>query len=109
MQYLGKNVLITTENWFYAPDGQNYRAVWGKLESVKKVDEILGFTPNRPNVNWVFEVGNMILYGCQVKYIVQCDEQPQTLGHQSWSADAANGLKIYETPSVIYIAEKKSV
>ena len=27
--------LITTDNWFIAPDRGNYRAVWGEVEVLK--------------------------------------------------------------------------
>ena len=32
--------LITTDNWFYAPDGKEYRAAWGDVEIVE--DSFLG-------------------------------------------------------------------
>lgn len=32
--------LITTDAWFIAPDGQQYKAVWGDVEIV--TDEVLG-------------------------------------------------------------------
>lgn len=104
-EYIGKNVLITTQAWFYAPDGQNYRAVWGKLNSINEAGKTLGFIPNRAHANWFVEVGKMTIMGCQVMYIIQFDNKPNTADHLSWTTDAANGLKSFQEPNVIYISE----
>lgn len=69
----GEYYLVTTDGWFIAPDGQQYRSVWGKCH-IKTTEEILGFTPQRPSTNWFLCVGNAILAGCQVHYIIKCDE-----------------------------------
>lgn len=102
---IGKSVLLTTSEWFYAPDGQNYKAVWGRLIGIHEAGKTLGFIPNRAHANWFIEVGKMIVMGCQVRYIVQCDEKPNTGRMRSWTSDAANGVKEFDTPSVIYISE----
>jgi len=103
--YLNKNVLITATEWFYAEDGNSYRAIWGELKAIRKVDEVIGFAPNRPNVNWIFEIGNVLIYGCQVKYIVLCPNQPSTEGTRSWSTEKGE-LRTFTTPNAIYIANK---
>lgn len=72
--YIGKNVLITTEGWFYAPDGIAYRAVWGMLKAVKTAEDTLGIRPNGRSTNWYVEVGNVTISGCQVNYVVQTDK-----------------------------------
>lgn len=104
-EYLDKNVLVSTSEWFVAPDGNQYKAVWGKLESINKVDESsLGFAPNRPNANWVFKIGNMFIYGCQIKYLILSEKRPQIDFTRSW--EVHNGeLKIHNGPSFIFVSE----
>lgn len=69
-EYLGKNVLITTQEWFFAPNGRQYRAVWGTLKAIKQAEESLGIRPNARSVNWYVEIGNMTIAGCQINYAV---------------------------------------
>ena len=71
---INKNVLITTSAWFYAPDGKQYRSVWGTLKSVQEDTTLIGFKVNRSHANYVYEVGNMLIMGCQVMYIIQADD-----------------------------------
>jgi hypothetical protein len=73
----GEKYLITTDHWFYAPDGKKYRAVWGtaRIES----DEELGIKTNRNSTNWYVVVGMdkpFVIAGCQVHYAMRCDEKP---------------------------------
>jgi len=104
--YIGQNVMMTCSEWFYGPDCQSYKVVWGKLKSIVNVSEHLGFQPNRPNANWVYEIGNMIIYGCQVKYIVLCPEKPDTTTRiQSWTTHPEKGIVEYEAPNSVYITE----
>ena len=60
--------LITTDNWFVAPDGREYKAAWGEVEIME--DNILGVKTNRNSVNWYAKVGSennhIIIAGCQV-------------------------------------------
>lgn len=78
----GQRYLVTTDNWFTAPDGQQYKAVWGTCY-VKNITEVFGFTPTRPSTNWYMEVGvegkEMILAGCQIHYSVRCEDKPVCL------------------------------
>jgi hypothetical protein len=69
--YVGQNVLITTQEWFYAPDGRTYRAVWGRLKAIKQAEESLGIKPNARSVNWYVEIGNMTIAGCQINYAIK--------------------------------------
>ena len=41
--------LITTDDWFYAPDGKKYKSVWGEVKILE--DEVLGITTNRNSTN----------------------------------------------------------
>ena len=71
---IGKQVLVTTAAWFFAPDGKEYRAAWGLLHSLNTTEETLGFKPNARHTNWFIQVGNLTIAGCQVQYLVQTNE-----------------------------------
>jgi hypothetical protein len=71
---IGKNVLCTTESWFLAPDGREYKAVFGKLKGIHSSEKTLGFSPNRTHTNWFLEIGNMSIAGCQIMYVVETAE-----------------------------------
>lgn len=99
--------LITTDNWFYAPDGKQYRAAWGFVEIVE--DTILGIKTNRNSTNWYAKIGSdqkhVIIAGFQIHYAARCEEKPNTDMSEDWQADAQNGIKLYERPNAIYIAQ----
>ena len=73
--------LITTDNYFVAPDGKLYRAAWGEVK-VMSTKEALGFDPNRNSANWMVQVGSdtnhVLLAGCQIHYSVSCPDRPNT-------------------------------
>lgn len=73
--------LITTHEWFYAPDGKQYRAVWGDVQ-ITQTKDIIGLDPNRVTSNYCYKVGteehHIIIGGCQVMYSVKCDIRPET-------------------------------
>ena len=69
---IGSKVLLTVDNWFFAPDGQNYRAVWGTIKGIRQDSEVLGLKTNARSTNWYIEIGNMIVAGCQIHYAVEC-------------------------------------
>ena len=75
----GKKYLVTTASWFIAPDGEEYRAVWGVAKCLE-TKETFGFTPNRNHANWVYEIGDgdgkITIAGCQVLYAIQSDKPP---------------------------------
>jgi hypothetical protein len=77
----GKNVLLTTNNWFYAPDGRLYRSVWGKI-SLKSDAETLGIKTNMRSTNWYAVIGSdekaLIVAGCQIHYVCLCNQKPNT-------------------------------
>lgn len=71
----GKKVLITTNEWFFAPDGQSYKAVWGKAE-IFKSEDLLGVKPHN-YANWFARVdGVFLIAGCQIHYVMLCEERP---------------------------------
>ncbi len=66
-----KCYLITTDNWFYAPDGEQYRSVWGYFEIINK------FTPLKPSTDWFLKCGKLIIAGSQIHYIIECEKKPK--------------------------------
>ena len=68
---IGCNYLITTDAWFIAPDGNNYRAVFGELRAIQTDAEHLGIQTNRHSSNWYIVIGNMAIAGCQVHYAIK--------------------------------------
>lgn len=98
--------LITTDNWFYAPDGKQYNSVWGNVEIVS--DSVLGIKTNVRSSNWFAKVGNeenyIIVAGCQIHYAVKCEKKPNMDDILEHRVDA--GKYVTSTrPSQIYIAE----
>lgn len=67
--------LITTDAWFYAPDGKQYRAVFGEVNILS--DNFLQIKTNARSSNWFAKVGNennhVIIAGCQIHYAVKCE------------------------------------
>lgn len=70
---IGDNFLITTDNWFYAPDGKKYRSVWGKVRHINDAKETLGIKTNAKSTNWYVIIGNMVIAGCQIHYAIKCE------------------------------------
>lgn len=109
MTKLESKYLVTTDSWFYAPDGRTYRAVWGDLEILP--DSVLGVKTNKNSSNWYAKVGSeknhVVIAGCQVHYAVSCPKKPYTKNGMTWEDKAKNKkeLKEIKMPSVIYIAE----
>ncbi len=99
--------LITTDAWFYAPDGMSYRAVWGEVEIVE--DAFLGIKTNRNSSNWFAKVGSddnhVIVAGCQIHYAISCEEEPNTMNVLDWKTDDNTGFHTYSRPTTIYIAK----
>lgn len=99
--FIGKKCLITTQQWFIAPDGKDYTAAYGTLKAIHEAGKTLGFIPNRSHANWFIEIGDMIIMGCQVMYITVCTEEPN-LG-EAEMFDYSNGqVNINMRPSKIY-------
>lgn len=98
--------LITTDAWFYAPDGLKYRAVWGNVKIIE--DSTLGIKTNRMSTNWYVYVGTkekgMVLAGCQIHYAVRCEKKPNTDKVKDFTYGDGKSTE-YERPTEIYIAE----
>lgn len=98
--------LITTDEWFIAPNGNQYKSVWGDVEIVD--DSVLGIKTNRISTNWFAKVGSekkhVIIAGCQIHYACKADDKPHTGTVKDWQLNASS-YKEAETPTRIYIAE----
>lgn len=107
MQHLfNQSVLITTSSWFFAPDGQEYRAVWGTLKGIHEAGKTLGFIPNRSHANWFIEIGGMVIMGCQVMYVIACPAKPNVGTVHTWKTDEHKGIMEYDKPTSIYISQE---
>lgn len=100
---IGDKVIITTDNWFYAPDGVQYRAAFGTIKGVKSAEETLGIVPNAKSTNWYVELGNMIIAGCQIHYVVKTEKCNTEYGF-GWEY-LEGVVQKYNTPSNIYKAD----
>jgi len=102
--------LITTDAWFVAPDGRQYKSVWGEVEILD--DNVLGVKTNRMSSNWFAKVGSennhVIIAGCQIHYSCRCENKPNTDNAKDYSAEAGK-VHEYDRPSWIYIAEDDQV
>lgn len=70
---IGQKYLITTDNWFFAPDGDNYKAVFGTVHSVEDSASVLGIRTNAKSTNWYVVIGDMVVAGCQIHYAVRAE------------------------------------
>ncbi len=99
--------LITTDAWFLAPDGKQYRAAWGEVEILE--DNFLGVKTNRNSANWYAKVGGennfIIIAGCQIHYAIKSEEKPNTDNVLDYQTSATGGINEYERPTHIYIAQ----
>ena len=69
----GDKVLVTVDGWFFAPNGEQYRAVFGTLHGIKTDQEALGVKTNARSTNWYAQVGTVLIAGCQIHYAVKTD------------------------------------
>ena len=70
---IGDKYLVTTFNWFTAPDGAQYQAVYGEIKGIVSDFEMLGIKTNRHSTNWYLKIGNMIVAGCQIFHAIKSD------------------------------------
>jgi hypothetical protein len=99
--WIGKKVLLTVREWFYAPDGKSYKAVHGTLKAAIPTKDVFGFTTNAHTANFMVEIGDVMVMGCQILYAVKCEtviDEPK----ENWVLHEGE-IKIYTPPySSIY-------
>lgn len=71
---VGEKYLVTTDGWFFAPDGELYKAVFGTVHAIRNDEETLGVKTNNKSTNWYLMIGNMIVAGCQIHYAIKTDK-----------------------------------
>jgi len=99
--------LITTDNWFFCPNGNSYKAVWGNVE-IFNDEKVLGIQTNRQSSNWYAKVGSeekhIIIAGCQIHYSIHCNEQPDLQPVEVENVYEGK-IMLAKSQSRIYIAE----
>lgn len=98
-------VIVTVDKWFYAPDGKQYRAVYGTVKEIVRAENLIGVVPRPPSTNWYLEIGNMIIAGCQIHYVLKTDHCNKDSA-VDWTSDAQHGCKEYLRPCAIYFADE---
>lgn len=103
----GTKYLITTDNWFFAPDGKQYKAVWGKVAILP--DSILGVKTNTKSTNWYARVGNnanhVIIAGCQIHYAVRCEKKPNQGSFKNYEVNNGVVVEFTQPESRIWVTE----
>jgi len=99
---IGKEVLITTDSWFIAPDGESYKSVYGKLQGIFLDRDILGVKTNAKSTNWYAQVGGMIIAGCQIHYVINCENETVNTDNTNGWQHHEGKVVISNTPSKIY-------
>lgn len=102
---IGDKYLLTTDCFFFAPDGEQYRAVFGTVHAVIDAKAALGIETNRNSTNWYVAIGDAVVAGCQIHYAVRTDsvsfEAPSIeLNHEGKQfVDRAAMTRIYNADS----------
>ncbi|QBJ04541.1 hypothetical protein HOV23_gp032 [Pseudomonas phage Lana] len=102
---IGCKALITTNDWFIAPDGGSYKAAFGTVHAVLDSQQALGVKTNARSTNWYVELGSLTIAGCQIHYAFkteQCNLGPA----KSYNVKEGQ-LNEYVQPSNIYDADKE--
>lgn len=73
---IGSKYIVTTDNWFYGKDGQQYRAVFGTLKGIFDDRFPLGVTTKSNSTGWYAQIGSVRVAGCQIHCCVECDACP---------------------------------
>lgn len=99
--------IVTTDNWFYAPDGNSYKAVWGEVSILE--DTFLGVKTNKNSANWFAKVGSednfVIVAGCQIHYAVRSENEPNTQGYRHELTHELTVKSVVANTPRIYIAK----
>jgi len=103
---VGKKALITTDCWFIAPNGKQYKAVFGTIKAVQSSEETLGVRTNAKSTNWYVEIGCMTLAGCQIHYAIQTDSV--NMDSVEDYSTSGGGIIFFTKPSFIFDADQVS-
>ena len=72
--------LITTDSWFYAPDGKQYKAVWGEVSILS--DSILEIKTNARSANWFARVGSDYTVLFVIPHVKKYIKKHQLISHE---------------------------
>lgn len=101
---VGDKALITTQQWFLAPDGLEYKAVFGTVKGIYTDSETLGIKTNARSTNWYAEIGNITIAGCQIFYAIKTDSA-NLKKVKSWS-NSSGSYTEFTRPTEIYNADE---
>lgn len=101
---VGDKVLVTTDNWFHAPDGKSYQSVFGTVNAISGDQETLGIRTNARATNWYATIGNVLIAGCQIHYALKTDECNTDDVEDFRVIDGET--KYFSRPSYIYRADE---
>ena len=109
---IGEKYLITTDEWFVAPDGQQYKSAFGTFKKIHNDFETLGIKTNRGSANWFVEIGNIMIAGCQIHYVTKTDRVSYSPRDRDdpLIQDGASGTQIHgkkHNHTLIYDADGK--
>lgn len=76
---LGEKYLITTDHWFIAPDGEQYKSAFGTVSEILNDGDALGIKTNRHSSNWYVLIGSMMIAGCQIHYCIKTDKASKNI------------------------------
>lgn len=108
-EFADSNFLITTNQWFTAPDGKMYRTVWGKVE-IYNSEKTLGIKTNLKSTNWYAIVGTgtkrLIIAGCQIHYACICNDSPniEQVDEQKWVESKGEFIST-KRDTIIYLTQ----
>jgi len=102
---IGDKALITVDNWFFAPDGKSYRAVWGTIKGVFSDEATLGIKTNSKSTNWYLSIGIMDIAGCQIHYVIKCEKC--NIDRVDDYSTHEGMIKEYNRPTSIFNADLK--
>lgn len=65
---IGKKVLVNTKDWLIAPDGEQYKAVYGTVKEIFLCTEkeVPGAKNSNTHANWYLQIGNTFVNVCDV-------------------------------------------
>ena len=102
-------LLVTFSQWFFAPDGNSYRAAWGIVQ-IYSDEATLGIKTNNKSSNWYISVGigdkAVVVAGCQIHYAVVSKDRPNNGRIKETRCNDSKGEGfVFYRDTVIYIAE----
>ena len=75
----GQLMAVQVDDWVMAPDGQQYRVLFGRVRVIRAKD-LLGLEP-RNSANWFLRVGEgegaVLVAGCRIHYAFCVTKKPQ--------------------------------